>query len=259
MSFVLTDISVSLGLFLGMLLSFDLGRRFGVGRLSLDPDGVTKGSGPVEAAVFGLLGLLLAFTFSGAAGRFEDRRFLIATEANDIGTAYLRLDLLHAAAQPEIRELFRRYLETRIVIYRDAANEDVTTARMDETVALLDEIWARSLAAVSEPGAQTSAAMLLLASLNEMFDITSTRAAAMENHPLAVIFMLLVILSLLASMLAGYVLCVSKGRNWFYLLLFTTTISLTLYVIVDMEYPRYGLIRVDSADQSLIDLRALMD
>jgi hypothetical protein len=259
MSFVLTDISFTLGLFIGMLLCFDLGRRFGVGRLCMDPDGVTKGSGPVEAAVFGLLGLLLAFTFSGAAGRFEERRFLIATEANDISTAYLRVDLLPAGAQPEIRELFRRYLETRIVVYRDAANEDLTTARLNETLTLQDQIWERSLVAVSQPDALPSAAMLFLNSLNDMFDITSTRAAAMENHPPAVIFMLLVMLSLLASMLAGYVLCVSKGRNWFYMLLFTTTISLTLYVIIDLEYPRYGLIRVDNADQTLIDLRAVME
>lgn len=162
-------------------------------------------------------------------------------------------------AKPEIRELFRRYLETRIVIYSDAANEDLTTARLNETLTLQDQIWEKSLVAVSQPDALPSAAMLFLNSLNDMFDITSTRAAAMENHPPAVIFMLLVMLSLLASMLAGYVLCVSKGRNWFYMLLFTTTISLTLYVIVDMEYPRYGLIRVDSADQTLMDLRAVME
>lgn len=172
MSFVLTDISFTLGLFIGMLLCFDLGRRFGVGRLSMDPDGVTKGSGPVEAAVFGLLGLLLAFTFSGAAGRFEERRFLIATEANDISTAYLRIDLLPAGAQPEIRELFRRYLETRIVVYRDAANEDLTTARLNETLTLQDQIWERSLVAVSQADALPSAAMLFLNSLNDMFDIT---------------------------------------------------------------------------------------
>ncbi len=258
MSFVLSDFGFSLGLFVAMLLCFDLGRRFGVGRLSMDPDGVTKGSGPVEAAVFGLLGLLLAFTFSGAAARFEERRFLIATEANDIGTAYLRVDLLPEDAQPEMRELFRRYLETRIVVYRDASNEALTTARLDETLTLQNEIWAKALAATSDPSARPSAAMLVLTSLNEMFDITSTRAAAMEDHPPLVIFVLLVSLSLMASMLAGYVLCVGKGRNWFYMLLFSTTISLTLYVIVDMEYPRYGLIRVDDADQTLMALREQM-
>jgi len=258
MSFVLSDFGFSLGLFLSMLLCFDLGRRIGVGRLSLDPDGVDKGSGPVEAAVFGLLGLLLAFTFSGAAGRFEERRFLIAMEANDIGTAYQRLDLLPADAQPALRALFRDYLETRIVVYRDAANEALTTTRMNDTARLQTEIWEQALTASTRPDAHSSTAVLLLPSLNEMFDITSTRAAAMANHPPLVIFVLLVSLSLMASMLAGYVLSVGKGRNWFYMLLFTTTISLTLYVIVDMEYPRYGLIRVDAADQTLMDLREPM-
>ena len=57
--------------------------------------------GVIEGAVFALLGLLLAFTFSGAATRFEGRRHLIVEEANDIGTAYLRVDLLPADAQPE--------------------------------------------------------------------------------------------------------------------------------------------------------------
>jgi len=258
MSFVLSDLLFTLGLFVAMLLCFDFGRRFGAGRLSIDPDGATKGSGPVEAAVFGLLGLMLAFTFSGAATRFEERRFLIATEANDIGTAYLRVDLLPDAAQPEVRDLFRRYLETRIVVYRDAANEALTEARVEETLMLQNAIWARALPATSDPAAKSSAAMLLLPALNDMFDITSTRAAAMEDHPPLVIFALLVCLSLLASMLAGYVLGAGKGRNWFYMLLFSTTISLTLYVIIDMEYPRYGLIRVDAADQTLMDLRELM-
>ena len=95
-------------LFCGMLLCFELGRRLGVARLARDPDGVGKGSGSVEGAVLGLLGLLLALTFSGAGSRFEDRRFLIADETNAISTAYLRIDLLPAETQPEIRQLFRQ-------------------------------------------------------------------------------------------------------------------------------------------------------
>ena len=76
-----------------------------------DPDGLTKGASAAEGAVFALLGLLLAFTFSGAASRFEDRRWFINSEANAIGTAYLRLDLLPAEAQPPLRDLFRRYAD----------------------------------------------------------------------------------------------------------------------------------------------------
>ena len=71
----------------------------------------------VEAALFALMGLMLGFAFAGAVSRLDARRELIVREANAIGTAYLRVDLLPAAAQPELRQLFRRYLEARMRVY----------------------------------------------------------------------------------------------------------------------------------------------
>ena len=68
---------LTIALFVGMLITFEVGRRIGVARLKRDPEGLTKGAGAAEGAVFALLGLLLAFTFSGAASRFEARRFYI--------------------------------------------------------------------------------------------------------------------------------------------------------------------------------------
>jgi DNA-binding IclR family transcriptional regulator len=127
MKLALTGALIVACLFLGMLIFSEIGRRIGVARSARDPDGLAKGAGAAEAAVFALLGLLIAFTFSGAASRFEDRRHLITAEANAIGTAYLRIDLLPAAAQPEMRALFRRYAEVRSVAYRDV--EDGGKAR----------------------------------------------------------------------------------------------------------------------------------
>ena len=86
MHFMLTAVLTAAGLFTGVLLFLELGRRIGLRRLRQDGDGA--GAGAVEGAVFALLGLLIAFTFSGAAGRFEDRRTLIVDEANAVGTAY---------------------------------------------------------------------------------------------------------------------------------------------------------------------------
>jgi hypothetical protein len=123
-----------------MLIFSEVGRRIGIARLARDPEGLAKGAGAAEAAVFGLLGLLIAFTFSGAASRFEDRRNLINTETNAIGTAYLRIDLLPGDAQPELRELFRRYLDTRVMTYRDAADPIVTKRRLAEGW-LQGDIW----------------------------------------------------------------------------------------------------------------------
>src|SRR5258705_703379 len=99
------------------LLVIELGRRIGTRAMAGDPVGAQAGAGVVDAAVFGLLGLLVAFTFSGAATRFDVRRQLVVEEANAIGTAYLRLDVLPAAAQPALRARFREYLESRLAPY----------------------------------------------------------------------------------------------------------------------------------------------
>ena len=105
--FTLTAALVPVGMFLGMLLMFEVGRRGGHALLSRDPNAMEH-TGTVEGAVFGLFGLLVAFTFSGAALRFEARRHLIVEEANAIGTAYLRIDLLPHESQPGVRQLFRQ-------------------------------------------------------------------------------------------------------------------------------------------------------
>jgi hypothetical protein len=116
MKYQLRVLLVALGLFVGMLLFLEIGRRFGSRRLKEDAGGTGEGVTTVDGAVFALLGLLIAFTFSGASARFDHRRELIVEEANAVGTAYLRLDLLPAAAQPPLRESFRRYLDSRLAV-----------------------------------------------------------------------------------------------------------------------------------------------
>ena len=85
---------LALGVFIGMVILQEVGRRVGHRRMARDPEGARAGVGAIDGAVFGLLGLLVAFTFSGAASRFDARRQLVVEEANAIGTAYLRLDVL---------------------------------------------------------------------------------------------------------------------------------------------------------------------
>src|SRR6478736_6885923 len=85
---------LAIALFACILISMALGRRIGVIVLQQDIEAAPRGIGAVEGAVFALLGLLLAFTFSGAAARFEERRHLITEESNAIGTAYLRIDVM---------------------------------------------------------------------------------------------------------------------------------------------------------------------
>ena len=94
MSDELSSVLFSVSLFLGVLLALWIGREIGVRRIREDAEGARAGVGAVDGAVFGLMGLLIAFTFSGAATRFDARRELIVQETNAIGTAWLRLDRL---------------------------------------------------------------------------------------------------------------------------------------------------------------------
>jgi hypothetical protein len=254
MNFTSAALLLTLCLLVGMLVTFEIGRRVGAARLARDPDGLAKGAGAAEGAVFALLGLLMAFTFSGAASRFDERRMLIDTEANAIGTAWLRIDLLPDEAQPPMRDLLRRYADLRATVYRGADDIEAVKARLDEATALQNQIWKHAIASGKLPGASPQATMLLLPALNDMIDITATRAMATATHPPMVIFVLLVVLSLIGAMLVGYATSPNKDRSWFHQVTFALVTSLAIYVIIDLEYPRLGLIRVDAADQVLIDL-----
>ena len=90
----ISPVLFSMILFLGMLMMLEVGRRLAVRRMSKEVDDERSNLGPIEGAVFALFGLLMAFTFSGAASRFNEKRMLIAEEANTIETAYLRLHLV---------------------------------------------------------------------------------------------------------------------------------------------------------------------
>src|SRR5205809_1283443 len=118
MSHAVTVFLFTVGLFFGMLLFLEIGRRIGIRRMKEDSGTTGEGVGAVDGAVFALLGLLIAFTFSGASSRFDTRRQLIVEETNDIGTAYLRLDLLPADVQPALRERFQRYFDSLLELYR---------------------------------------------------------------------------------------------------------------------------------------------
>jgi hypothetical protein len=254
MFFVWLTVLLSAALFAGMLVCLEIGRRIGVARLARESDGLTKGSSAAEGAVFALLGLLLAFTFSGAASRFEDRRWFISSEANAIGTAYLRLDLLPAEAQPPLRELFRQYTKFRATAFQGVNSQEEVITRAGKSAQLQSEIWRDAMAALQLPGASSQATMLLVPALNEMFDITTTRATSTQNHPPNVIFVFLAVLSLVSALLVGYATSPNKDRSWFHHVTFSLVITMAIYVIVDLEYPRLGLITVDAADQALVDL-----
>lgn len=235
----------------------EAGRRTGERRLRDDPDGARTGIGTVDAALFSLLGLLIAFTFSGAASRFDGRRQQIVQESNDIGTAYLRVDLLPAEDQPAIREAFRKYADARIATYRALPDLDAAKAELATSVGLQQEIWSRSVTACTKLG-NPAVTSLVISALNTMIDISTTRTMTTQLHPPSIIFAMLGILALASAYLAGFGMAGSKRRSWVHIIAFAGILAITTYVILDLEYPRLGLIRLDAFDQVMIDVRQSM-
>jgi hypothetical protein len=240
------------------LACLEAGFRFGR-RALRGPDAARPaGLGTVETVAFALLGLLLAFTFSGAASRFDARRALVVEEANDIGTAWLRLDILSPAFQPGLRDAFRRYTDSRILMFRKVSASDFEGARAEygRSVELQNEIWAGAVAACRE--APSQATIVLLPALNAMIDITTTRLAAAEMHPPILIFAVLGVVSLGCALLAGYEMGASETRSRLHVVGYAVLIAFILYVIADFEYPRIGLIRIEAFDRYLADVRNAM-
>src|SRR4051812_9235058 len=106
-----TDLLTTLGVLVGAALALVAGRVFRRRQVAHHLAPAAEGSAAVQAAVAGLVSLLLAFTVSGAAQRFDMRRTLIVDEANAISTAYLRLDLVPDAARPPLQQKFRTYVD----------------------------------------------------------------------------------------------------------------------------------------------------
>lgn len=251
----ITAILLAAGLMLCMLFLQEVGRRVGAWQRKRDPEGAGAGIGAVDGAVFALLGLIIAFTFSGAADRFERRRQLVVEEANAIGTAYLRLDLLRPEARDALRGKFREYVDLRIDTYRNLSDVAAAYVALGRSTAFQGEIWTEAVAAAR---GDSSASMLLLPALNEMIDITTTRTVAARTHIPSLIFAMLMALALVSSLLAGYGMSGSRRRSPLHGVGFAAVVAVTFLVILDLEFPRIGLIRLDPFDQVLVEVRNSM-
>jgi hypothetical protein len=247
----------ALGVFALIILMLEMGRRLGAHQRGRIMEGGAAGVGAVEAAIFGLLGLLIAFTFQGASARFDSRRALVVEEANNIGTAWLRIDLLSGNTQPGMRGLFQQYLDSRLETYRKIPDTVAVMAELGRTSRLQSEIWKVAMDDSRKEGGQ-KVALGLLPALNQMFDIVTTRTMAAHTHPPSIVFYMLALLACAAAFMAGHGMSGSETRSWVHIIGFAGILAVTVFVIMDMEYPRRGFIRLDSFDQVLVDLRQSM-
>jgi hypothetical protein len=223
-------------------------------RLRSRPEGHRESVGVVQGTLLGLVGLLLAFGLTMAVGRYDARRSLVVEESNDIGTTFLRAQMLSEPSRTTSLELLQQYVDVAI----DLADHVPDTDRFDEDVTRIAELhrqlWAAAGAAVLADPTGT-APRLYVESLNATIDTHTKRVTSLRNRVPNTVMVLQVVGSAVAvGVLALYLALL--GRGLITSLAAATVVVLIVFISFDLDRPQRGFITVSSAP--LIDVRASM-
>lgn len=204
--------------------------------------------GSMVAATLGLLAFLLAFTFGIAATKFEERRKLVIEEANAIGTTYLRARYLPDTYKTEIETLLKEYVSTRL----EALKPGKLAQGITKSEELQDQLWAEAVA-VAKQNPNSEVVGLFITSLNEVIDLHTKRMSVGVHFRLPIIiWSVLYFVAILAIGSVGYQIGLFHARYIVITLLLILTFSSVLILIVDLDRPQEGFIKVNQ--QPLIDL-----
>ena len=252
----ITDSWMSLGavavlLGVGMVALIEGGRRLALRRMRREPEGSQAGVSAVDGAVFALFGLLIAFTFSGAGSRFDARRALVTQEANAIGTAWLRADLLDEPHRSQLKDQLARYVAHRIEVSGRLRNGlgEIDAA---EIAAFHQRIWnAASEGSLAKPATM----VVVLPPVNEVIDMHATRVAAGRKHLPMLVLGLLIACSVLGVAVIGYGCGLGRRRALPMTVSLALLIGAALWTTIDLDYPRRGLIQLSDAPLRELDLK----
>lgn len=210
----------------------------------------------LEASIFALLGLLLAFTFNMAGARYDNQRKLIAEEANTIGTATLRADMYPDEDRIGFRKDFRDYLESRIADQEAGADIPRILAARERSAAASKLLWARASRIAQDPKFLVQSNQMIPA-LNQMFDAASRRFAAERARVPDDIVYLIFASCIGAAFLYAYVSECLQKFEWSLAVGFVVVAAAVVYVTLELDRPRRGAVDVRASEQSLVELRAL--
>lgn len=251
-----SSILIAVVLLLVILAANEVGYRLGRWRRAKADIGARAQTAAIQAAMLGLLALLLGFTFTMALQRFDARSQAVIEEANAIGTAYLRTQLLPEPYRQPARELIAEYVQLRI----EGSGLDMTQVeerrRMRDSVQRLqDRIWSVAMAAAEQDPRPVTAG-LFVQSLNALIDAYGARNAALSKHVPEVVLYLLFAVFIIAGAVLGFSGGLEGGRPLLATIAMSVLIVLVIFIIIDLDRPRRGLIEV--RQDSMLDLGAAM-
>lgn len=241
---VLQEGVVALGVFAVLVASLEIGFRFGRRRTIASEESASAGAqiGAIQGALLGLVGLLLAFSFAAAASRFLERQDLIVREANAIGTAHLRADLLGDPHRSDLKRALEEYTVHRLVriphLLDLPPEVQATFARFHE------RIWSAARDGVQ---AERSATVVVLDAVNEVIDVHTLRVAAARKHLPILVLSILFAASVLALAVIGYGCGLVRDRKSPMTIPLALLIGAALWTIIDLDHARRGLLQLNDA------------
>lgn len=237
------DVLVAIALVAFMLGALELGFRFGR-RSVLHRDAPAGGQvGAIQGALLGLLGLLLGFSFAAAGARFLERQDLITTEANAIGTAYLRAELLTEPHRTALRDTLRDYTHHRVQAAK-RVRDGLGAADHAAVAAFHTRMWIAARDGVAQ---QPDYAEVVLPAVNDVIDLHTTRLAAGAKHLPLVVMSLLIAASVLSIGVIGFGVGLGGSRRLPLTAPLAIVIGVALWVTIDLDHPRAGLLQLNDA------------
>jgi hypothetical protein len=228
-------------------IGFRCGRRWG----SSTADAESSQIGSIQAAVLGMLGLLLAFTFSMAAERYDARRGLVLKEANAIGTAWLRGGLLPEPHRQPVRDLLRDYVDVRLRAYAEQLDPVLLAEGLRKSAEIQSQLWRHAEAAAVE--APNDITATFVSSLNDVIDTDAERVAAGRNRIPGGVWLILLVVSAVGCWTSAYASGAQKVRSALTGALLPLLITVVLLLVFDLMSERRGFIEV--SQQPLVDLQ----
>lgn len=217
-----------------------------------NPGHISSGIGAFESALLGLLSLLLAFTFNKSASNYDTRKAVLVQESNEIGTALLRCDLYPDSVRNKFRSRFKDYIKARIDYYKAGNDENKIQDALQNADIISKDIWLYA-SQISQQSAVETRSLQMVPAINNMIDIMSKREASRISRVPESILWLLILLTLTGSFIVGYASDANK-INWIIISLYSLMTVMTIYLILDLDRPRRGLINTSSTHLNIENL-----
>ncbi|WP_206340683.1 hypothetical protein [Flavimarina sp. Hel_I_48] len=250
----MNSILIALILFIVIVIANELGMRLGQYHETQSNSDIKSQTTAIQGGILGLLALILGFTFNMSLQRFDNRAAAEVAEANAIGTALLRTSLLPDPYNVQEEGFINEYINLRLAENKTDLTQKKLRATYHKKVQhLQQQIWDTAINAADEAPNPVKTGYFVQA-VNDMIDAQGYRTDQLERHVPPAIFYLLFVIFIATGALIGYATGLGKRTSRTPALVLSFLISLLVFIIVDLDRPRRGIIQVkQDSMENLID------